>query len=353
MPTRSAEEAQLSDTDDETRNIRLKTRNTRLKTTHETPIPTAETAQANSDVRLLDPLSYVNIPTPHPLDIQGWHRDRALEHVDSHDIHTWMDNYRHKVLVYKAYGGRIEDRKEEVKIRDLIKTTLGMEFNPTIIVPKPAKFNPTIIVPEPDTMKGPRPFCALVQGMGQQHADDLISRKYISTKDISIFIIPFSSAPTTFVTTLTGFRFRDETDQETEAIVKSVVERTLFDGDDSPATMYLKRLATPLRNNIPDPMNESVCEAIRYLRASIVFRRLAFLRFKGDVSFAKKTARLRALESNLPVASSARENYWKAETHPEPYECCRCLQESSTLMNSVSIPLPISGSLPLQAEHDL
>jgi hypothetical protein len=59
-----------------------------------------------------------------------------------------------------------------------------------------------------------------------------------------------------------------------------VVERTLFDGDDSPAAMYLKGLATPLRNNIPNPMNDSVCEAIRYLRASIVVSRFELV--KGE-----------------------------------------------------------------------
>ena len=75
-----------------------------------------------------------------------------------------------------------------------------------------------------------------------------------------------------FVTTLKGFVFLDEPNQETETIVKRIVTSTLFEGGDAGPTMETKHLLANHRDNIPQPMNSSVMEAIRFLSASVVVK---------------------------------------------------------------------------------
>lgn len=85
-----------------------------------------------------------------------------------------------------------------------------------------------------------------------------------------------------FVTTLKGFIFLDESEHETEALVKHVVQRTLFGGEDLGPTMESKRLLAYFRDNIPHPMNSSVHEALRFINASVVIKRFELVK-KEDI----------------------------------------------------------------------
>ena len=175
MTTGTADEAQLSDDAPGHRIVRI-------KVTHEAPDTTAELEQVNptneeSDTigepmevnglaKELDALTYVKVPTPHPLDIHGWHTDLALGTLNPAQRTMWIAEQGPKVLAYRAYGGRIEDRKDVLRARDMIKTTLNLERNPVVAIP----------VPDPNIRKDSPPLCALIKDIPKDKAEDLIRR---------------------------------------------------------------------------------------------------------------------------------------------------------------------------------
>ena len=79
----------------------------------------------------------------------------------------WTAHPGPKVFVYKAYRGRIEDRKEVLNIRNAIKETLRLKTNPTVAIPIPK-----LKVDKKDNA----PLCALIKGITESEAQDLIDR---------------------------------------------------------------------------------------------------------------------------------------------------------------------------------
>ena len=72
-----------------------------------------------------------------------------------------------KVLIYKVHGGRIEDRKEVLKVREALKLVLNLTENLVVVV---------LIAEAKPTKRDNPPLCALVKGISQANADDLVKR---------------------------------------------------------------------------------------------------------------------------------------------------------------------------------
>lgn len=160
MTTRSADEAQLSDDAGKPSPVRT-------KTTHDRSTLIIGTIQSQETEQQLDALAYTPTPTPNPLDIHGWSTDRALENLNSAQRAMWIADPGPKLLAYKAYGGRIEDKKEILQIRAAIKSALGLAGNPIVAIPVPEV--------KPGKKEGP-PLCALIKNISQANADSLITR---------------------------------------------------------------------------------------------------------------------------------------------------------------------------------
>jgi hypothetical protein len=175
MTVRKADEAQLSDDAKNHRSVRIKVAHEGLTTTAEPmqqtaakegPETTGDPMQGvATDDHLADALTYVDIPTPHPLDIHGWHSDIALGNLNQSQRAMWIDAENPKVLAYRAYGGRIEDRSDVLKARDVIKSALDLEKHPIVAIP----------VPDPTTKRDAH-LCALIRDIPREKAEELIRR---------------------------------------------------------------------------------------------------------------------------------------------------------------------------------
>ena len=92
-----------------------------------------------------------------------------------------------------------------------------------------------------------------------------------------MIFIKFAPDAFEFVTTLRGFIFLDGTKQDSVDTVTETVAETLFaageDDDETPSTK-IRRFVVTFSDNIPGVVNTSLDEAVRYLRKSIVVRRL-------------------------------------------------------------------------------
>ena len=281
MTTRTAEEAKLP-------NLRASVR-PRLEKQPNASI--AETQQDSEPAETLDGLDYNPPPPPHHLDIHGWNPKTIFENLDDAQKALWIAEPGEKVLAYKAYGGRIEGSAEAIELGDLIKTRLNLQDDPVVATPVPAI----------KSRKHLPPLCALIGGIPPVKARGLLNmvsanplpqsrqrkltpaQKFLSTPSLTVFFIPFEPEPTNFVVTLKGFIFTKETKEQTEWVVKGIVEQALFFGDENSATTTAtKRMLANHRDKIPIPLNINVQEAIRYLVASTVVKRHDLVR-KEDI----------------------------------------------------------------------
>ena len=81
--------------------------------------------------------------------------------------------------------------------------------------------------------------------------------------------IPFTPPPSLFTTTLRGFVFFDETDQQTKSEVQNIVANTLFkSGESSETTRAVKRFLVNKRDNLPAIIT-NLEDAIRFLQKSV------------------------------------------------------------------------------------
>ena len=272
MMIRTADQAGLEDVDP--------TRNVCPKLGTGLPLSGTEPPQkdASTDQVLEDSLAFVDFPDPDPRDIHGWSPQSIFENLAKTQRDLWIAEQGPKLLVYKAYGGKIESLEDMILIGDMIKTALELDSPPSIAPP---------IAETPNSRRDDPPFCALVTEISEATATILTLRKFISTPDLSLFFVPFSPTPSMFITTLKGFLFPRESKTESENEVKSIISKALFDdGESSQLAAGTKRLlSTPNhRNNIPSPLNNSVQESSRFLKASIVIRRLDLVK-KEDIGF--------------------------------------------------------------------
>ena len=74
----------------------------------------------------LDVVKYFIPPTLGHLDIHGWDSVTTLENLNSILQNKWRAEQGAKALVYRAYGGRIDDKEEVTKLRKMIKSTLNV-----------------------------------------------------------------------------------------------------------------------------------------------------------------------------------------------------------------------------------
>jgi len=330
MPTRKADEADLTTERPDGRTIRPRTGSTTTGTptlqanpltaltnpsvnpqgaltlTTSSAIPTAEgnapptaevlpdTEDTDAEMKALDILTYVHLPHPDPLQIHGWDTTKALENLSPRQINMWTEVTSPKVLIYKAHGGKFkkDSGEETLQIRELIKGFLKTTINPVIATPVPASDK---------NKKDDPPFCALVRGLSQEQTDELVKKvtsharpshlqkgmltppqRFLSSAEITIFIIPFDPPPSSFVTTLKNFLFVDENDAQSEAAVAQIVTNTMFSDDgssDLPNTV--RRFIARNRDNIEDAII-NIDDALRFIRSSIRVKRLNLLK-KVDI----------------------------------------------------------------------
>ena len=129
MAARTAEEAGLSDGDNDRSTQRARTEKT-ANTANPDP-PPSDSPQGDG----LDMLTYLPTPPPDPLDIHSWDKLSIFENVHPAQIAKWNAITEAKLLVYKAYGGRIEGKEDVTEIQNLIRSTLELSSDPTIAVP--------------------------------------------------------------------------------------------------------------------------------------------------------------------------------------------------------------------------
>lgn len=95
---------------------------------------------------------------------------------------------------------------------------------------------------------------------------------------MTVIFIPYTPKPYEFVTTLKGFIFLDENDQQTEEKVKQIVTDTLFPPEpNSEPAKRIRCLVALNWNNIPDLLN-GIEDTIYYLCKSVVIHRLNLVR---------------------------------------------------------------------------
>jgi len=262
-----------------------------------TPSPAAGGTQAPEDtdaeMKVLDILTYVHLPRPDPLQIHGWDTTKALENISATQVNKWNNAEGPKALIYKAHGGKFkkDSAEETIQLRKLIQDFLMTTKTPIIATPVPDNEK---------AKKEDPPFCALVRGLPQEHIDELVNKvshttylpppentptppqRFLSSAEITIFIIPYDPAPSSFVTTLKGFLFVDENDIQSETAVSQIVTSTIFSDDgssDLPNT--IRRFVARNRDNIEDTI-VNIDDALRFIRSSIRVKRLNLLK-KDDI----------------------------------------------------------------------
>ena len=284
MTTRSADEAELPNEREDRDATRPRTEDT----------PNGNTAPVitrDEGMKALDILTYIRHPPLNPIQIQGWDAIKALENISEAQRNIWTDATEAKVLTYKAYRGKIEDREDIIKVRELIRKSLKITTNPTISPPAP-KVN----LGKKDTF----PFCALVRGISPEKVQELIEKvcpthpaqynknanihpkRFISTKEITIMFVPFKPPPSPFVTSIRGFIFIDETFEQTETAVTNIVMNAMFaDTSGSALPTIVRRFIANHRDNIPDTIKD-IEDAIRFIRTSIIVKRIDLVK-KEDI----------------------------------------------------------------------
>ena len=160
MTTRSADDAGLSDSDSD------KT-NTRVRTEGPPEVDNQPAENDNFQPKDLDILTYIPHPPINLLQIHGWDNALALENVDPAQATIWTEASDAKVLCYKAYGGKIEDRDDIIELREMIKESLSLTANPTIATPSPERTS---------TKKDTPPYCTLIRGIHPEKIQELITR---------------------------------------------------------------------------------------------------------------------------------------------------------------------------------
>ena len=258
MAARTAEEAELSDENIDRSAPRPRTEK---NANNAAPAPPPDDLQEKD----LDVITYLPTPPPEPLDIQGWDTVSNLENVHPAQEAKWKAVTGAKLLTYKAYGGKIEEAEDIAKIQDLIKVSLGLTTDPTVASPNPL---------ENLTRRDPPPFCALVKNLSPEKAQELIERKFLSSKDLTVLFIPYTPPAYPFITTLKGFIFINKTAQETEEAVADAVAETLFDGDGTETATAVRHFVANNKDNIPTIIINNIEDTLRYLRKSITIRRM-------------------------------------------------------------------------------
>lgn len=117
--------------------------------------------------KALDILTYIPHPPLDPIQIQGWDTIKALENISEAQRNIWMNAMEAKVLTYKAYGGRIDNREDIIKVRELIRKSLKITTGPMVSPPAPE-----VNLGKKDTL----PFCTLVRGILPEKAQELIEK---------------------------------------------------------------------------------------------------------------------------------------------------------------------------------
>jgi hypothetical protein len=256
MTTRTAEEADIA-IDDEQRE------STRVRTDEPAP-PEPPDANANTTAKKLDVLTYLRLPEFSAIHIHGWDAITKIENQDPGQVAMWDDDPGAKLLVYKAYGGRIDSVDEITRLQEII----GDAINATT----PLSVAPPIPV-NAVTKKEGAPLCSLVSNILPEKAQELIERRFISTPDLTVLFIPYAPPPFCFVTTLKGFLFPKLTDSQSETAVLEIVGEALFSTTKSSATsMEIRRFLAKHRDNISGLIKD-IETALAYLRSSIKVRR--------------------------------------------------------------------------------
>ena len=99
-------------------------------------------------------------------------------------------------------------------------------------------------------------------------------QRFLSTSRLMVFFIPFVPPPYSYITTLRGFIFLDESDKQTEEAVARTVGETLFSLTQGPEpTKAVKRFLAKYNDNIPPDVPDLIT-TLRFLTGTMKVNRL-------------------------------------------------------------------------------
>ena len=264
MPTRTVEDAELSDTAPSP--LRQKSTAPVSKARDE-PSSSAEMDTSMTMQPEPTPVALKDVPpTPlDPLGIHGWDYFSIFENLSPVQRNLWEMVEGSKVLAYRAYGGRISGLDDVSQLSNGIKAALGLRSPPVVAPPTPA----------PGRQKGDSPpYCALVSNISAETAETLVERRFLVTEGSMTIFLDFIPPPYTFVTTLKGFVLPGRSPTETVDDVNGIVAHTLFEGgSDSETTRRIRRFLANCRDNIP-PSFFAIDDTVKYLRKTIAIEYL-------------------------------------------------------------------------------
>jgi hypothetical protein len=116
---------------------------------------------------VLNVLHYIPIPPLDPLHIHGWDTAAKTDNQNASQVSRWDEEPGAKVLAYKAYGGKLDNCEDISKLREMIKSSLGITTFPTIAAPIPI---------EEGGKKDDPPLCSLVKGILPEKAQELLDK---------------------------------------------------------------------------------------------------------------------------------------------------------------------------------
>jgi len=217
------------------------------------------------DKKTLDAFTYVKAIKINHLDIHAWDTTSILENINPVQRNMWINAQGTKVLAYKAYGGYVSDQEEVAILRKGIKEALGLSDHPIVAPPTPAVHR---------SKREAAPLCAMISGLTQEKAKALIAKRFLSFKEFTVVFSPFEPPPFTFATTLKGFVFLDLEPDLTTQEVHRIVTATLFEGGgESETTMQVKRFLTTNRDGIPNTFR-TMDDLVKYLQITLTVERL-------------------------------------------------------------------------------
>ena len=115
----------------------------------------------------LDAFTYVTAINVNPLDIHAWDTVSIMENINPIQRNLWTNAQGLKVLAYKAYGGYISDPEEIALLRKGVKDTLGLPEHPIVAPLTPAVHR---------LKREAAPLCTLISGLTPEKVKALIAK---------------------------------------------------------------------------------------------------------------------------------------------------------------------------------
>lgn len=122
--------------------------------------------EVSNQMRALDILTYFPHAPRDPLQVHGWDYLKAFGNVSPAQVTIWSKITEPKILLYKAYGGKVGGKEDQVYLRELIRESLQTTEDPVVATP----------IPDPNRKGDGFPPCALIRGILAEKAEELIRK---------------------------------------------------------------------------------------------------------------------------------------------------------------------------------